>query len=125
MTGKRFKFGGSWFFVIFVLLLWVVLFAKFFNRNVPEEGFFVAFLENLQTAPTISLDWITVLDRIQLPTLSVPSSGFGQALLAGYVFLAKLVDCLASIAKFLAFVGTSCLNCLSFLMWGVKWIMLG
>lgn len=119
------SFGYSIFGVVFLILIVAVLFAKFANRNIPSEGFFTSFLEKMQTAPTISMDWLSFFDNWSMPELAVPSGSVAQFLLGMYVFAAKLFNILASVFKFICFICTALLNALVFVLWGVSWLFFG
>lgn len=75
---------------------------------------FTSFLERLSSAPAISFDWLHVFDFSFVDTAP-----------AWLEWFASILDTFLDLFKSGMFVGTAVLNCLSFLLYFLRWIFLG
>lgn len=99
---------------IFQILICLILLVSTF-RILSGSGAltFTGFLSQLSNAPSIPFDWLHVFDF-----------SFASTAPSWLQWLASILDTFIDLFKAGMFVGTAVLNCLSFLLYFLRWIFL-
>lgn len=95
--------------VISLILLVATLFSVL--RGDQEQITFKGFLEFLQTAPSINLEWLN--------WSSVELGDWGI-----FNFFKEIIDFLISLVNVAAFTGTMLVQAVLYILWGLKWLLL-